>query len=163
MNNLRIPFIKWIILTFVEVVKGMVRVKASLIFLFLIVPIVRSSQVSTKDVCVFSEKDRPAWRKYENSKECWPVTPFYFSYSSWWPWHVCIQVQANLSMAELEVLDANTKYWLGTQNTGRTIGESCREIIRITGNVLYYQRQPTSINACMNTNRICFARPRSTF
>ena len=36
--------------------KGMVRVKASLILLFLIVPIVRSSQVSTKNVCVFQER-----------------------------------------------------------------------------------------------------------
>jgi len=63
-----------------EVVKGMVRVKASLIFLFLIVPIVRSSQV-----------------------------------------------QANLSMAELEASDANTKYWLRTQNTGRIIGSPCSE------------------------------------
>ena len=36
--------------------KGMVRVKASLILLFLIVPIVRSSQVSTKNVCIFSGK-----------------------------------------------------------------------------------------------------------
>jgi len=59
----------------------MVRVKASLIFLFLIVPIVRSSQV-----------------------------------------------QANLSiMAELEASDANTKYWLQMQNTGRTIGSPCSE------------------------------------
>jgi len=58
----------------------MVRVKASLIFLFLIVPIVRSSQV-----------------------------------------------QANLSMAELEASDANTKYWLQMQNNGRTIGSSCSE------------------------------------
>jgi len=58
----------------------MVRVKASLIFLFLIVPIVRSSQV-----------------------------------------------QANLSMAELEASDANTKYWLRTQNTGRIIGSPCSE------------------------------------
>jgi len=57
----------------------MVRVKASLIFLFLIVPIVRSSQV-----------------------------------------------QANLSMEELEASDANTKYWLQTQNTGR-IGSPCSE------------------------------------
>jgi len=63
-----------------EVVKGMVRVKASLIFLFLIVPIVRSSQV-----------------------------------------------QANLSMAELEASDANTKYWLRTQNIGRIIGSPCSE------------------------------------
>merc|ERR1711973_153170 len=59
---------------------GMVRVKASLILLFLIIPIVRSSQV-----------------------------------------------QANLSMAELEASDANTKYWLRTQNTGRTIGSPCSE------------------------------------
>jgi len=58
----------------------MVRVKASLIFLFLIVPTVRSSQV-----------------------------------------------QANLSMAELEASDANTKYWLRKQNTGRTIGSPCSE------------------------------------
>jgi len=58
----------------------MVRVKASLIFLFLIVPIVRSSQV-----------------------------------------------QANLSMAELEASDANTKYWLRTQNIGRIIGSPCSE------------------------------------
>jgi len=62
-----------------EVVKGMVRVKASLIFLFLIVPIVSS------------------------------------------------QVHANLSMAELEALDANTKYWLRMQNTVRTIGSPCSE------------------------------------
>ena len=34
----------------------MVHVKASLIFLFLIVPIVRSSQVSTKNGCVISGK-----------------------------------------------------------------------------------------------------------
>ena len=40
---------------------------------------------------------------------------------------MCIQVQANLSMAELEASDANTKYWLQMQNTGRTIGESCGE------------------------------------
>jgi len=58
----------------------MVRVKASLIFLFLIVPIVRSSQV-----------------------------------------------HANLSMAELEASDANTKYWLRMQNTVRTIGSPCSE------------------------------------
>jgi len=58
----------------------MVRSKASLIFLFLIVPIVRSSQV-----------------------------------------------QANLTMAEQEASDANTKYWLRTQNTGRTIGSPCSE------------------------------------
>jgi len=56
-----------------------VRVKASLIFLFLIVPIVSS------------------------------------------------QVHANLSMAELEALDANTKYWLRMQNTVRTIGSPCSE------------------------------------
>ena len=40
---------------------------------------------------------------------------------------MCIQVQANLSMAELEASDANTKYWLQMQNNGRTIGESCGE------------------------------------
>merc|ERR1711962_1654316 len=59
---------------------GMVRVKASLILLFLIVPIVRSSQA-----------------------------------------------QANLSMAELEALEANTKYWLRTQNAVRTKGSPCSE------------------------------------
>jgi len=68
----------------------MVRVKASLILLFLIVPIVRSSQASTKNVCIF-------------------------------------QAQANLSMAELEALDANTKYWLRTQNAVRTKGSPCSE------------------------------------
>ena len=40
---------------------------------------------------------------------------------------MCIQVQANLSMAELEASDANTKYWLQMQNIGRKIGESCGE------------------------------------
>jgi len=55
----------------------MVRVKASLIFLFLIVPIVRSSQV-----------------------------------------------QANLSMAELEASYGNTKYRLQMQNTGLTMAWS---------------------------------------
>merc|ERR1711973_111115 len=59
---------------------GMACVKAPLILLFLIVPIVRSSQV-----------------------------------------------HANLSMAELEALDANTKYWLGMQNIVRTIGSPCSE------------------------------------
>ena len=35
--------------------------------------------------------------------------------------------------------------------------------IWITLNVLHYQRQSTSIKACMKTKRICFARPLSTF
>ena len=65
-------------------------------------------------------------------------------------------------MAELDASNANTKYWLQTQNTMRTIGESCGEKIWFTLNVLHYQRQPTHIKACMNTDRICLARPLLT-
>jgi len=71
-------------------------IKASLIILVLIVPIVRSTQ---------------------EAKE-WTFK---------WGSGTSKNVQANLSMAELEASDANTKYWLRTQNTGRTIGSPCSE------------------------------------
>ena len=63
-----------------------------------------------------------------------------FSVEQTYDYNMCIQVQANLSIAELEASDAITKYWLRTQNTGRIIGESCGEKIWFTLNVLYYQK-----------------------
>ena len=67
---------------------------------------------------------------------------------------MCIQVQANLSMAELEASDANTKYWLQTQNTGRTIGESCGEKYGSSRMIYIIKDSQQVLKAYMNTRPV---------
>ena len=110
-----------------------------------------------KDICIFFHERWTCTKSIKIAK-----TPFYFSYSSWWPWHVHsgtgqpVHGRAGSLGCKYKVLATNAKY---RENNWWVLWGK----IWITLNVLHYQRQLTSIKACMNTDRICFARPLSTF